>query len=111
MTISFAKARLPCFSATKVEERTTSRVVTPNRLQICVKSVKIDKRILKKLPLGIVDTVLLENFGNYRNGGIYRVRNNENESFGSESGDTRREIAHNTRVDLVKDDVSMMFKM
>ena len=59
-------------------------------------------------PLGIEDTVLLEDFGDDWNGRIYRVRNHKDESLGAGLGNPSGEITNNTSVDLMNRQVRIL---
>jgi hypothetical protein len=96
-----ARERSPSFSATKVEARTTSRVVTPKSLNRgSARVTRVNKHGHPTVPLRVEDTVFLEDFGDNWNRRVYRVRNHENEGLGTTLGDPGGEITNNTSVDL-----------
>jgi hypothetical protein len=51
-------------------------------------------------PLGIVDAMLLEDFGNDWNSRVDWVRNHKHESLGRDGGNSGGEIADNSGIDL-----------
>lgn len=59
------------------------------------------------IPLRIEDTVLLENFCDNWDGGVYRVRNHENKSLRAVQSDPCGKIANDTGVDLAGERVSI----
>lgn len=90
--------RSPIASATKVDARTTSNVVTPNSLS------KISADLPgtgARLPLGVENSSLLEDLSNNGDGRIDRIRNNENKCFGSCRRNTNGQIMDDTSIDLL----------
>jgi hypothetical protein len=67
----------------------------------------VTKRGCLMVPLGVKDTVLLENFGDNWNGGVDRVRNHQDESLGAGLGDASSKIADDTSVDLTSEHISI----
>lgn len=63
------------------------------------------------IPLGIEDTVLLEDFSDNWNSRVDRVRNHENESLGTVHGDPGSKIANDTGVDLTSKRISNSVSM
>ena len=59
------------------------------------------------IPLRVEDTVLLEDFGDNWDGGVYRVRNHENKRLRASRGDPRGKIANDAGVDLAGERVSI----
>lgn len=54
----------------------------------------------KDRPLGIVDAMLLEYFGNDGDSRVDWVRNHKHESFGREGGNSSGEITDDSGIDL-----------
>ena len=101
-TTEGALPRSPRISATKVEARTTSNVVTPNSLA-WRRGVNFCPYAQKQgfgIPLGIENTVLLENLGNNGHSRVDRVGNDKNESFRSSRCDASCQVTDDARVDL-----------
>ena len=98
-TTSLDRERSPRISETKVEARTTSRVVTPNRL-VNVRQSKGDYRVVIHLPLGVESTKLLEDLSNDRDGRVDGVGDHKNERIGRALRDAGRQILDDTSVDL-----------
>jgi hypothetical protein len=59
------------------------------------------------IPLRVEDTVLLEDFGDNWNGGVYRVGNHKDESLGAGQGDSSGKISDDTSIDLASKQVSI----
>ena len=97
-TISLDKERSPTISATKVDARTTSKVVTPKRLNRCW--LTGSRAANTNLPLGIVNTSLLEHLCDNRNGRVNWIRDHEDESLGGSCGDPICKISDDSSVDL-----------
>jgi hemin uptake protein HemP len=97
-TTSLDKERSPTISATKVDARTTSKVVTPKRLSRCW--LTGSRATDTNLPLGIINTGLLEHLCDNRNGRINWVRDHEDECLGSSCGDPICKISDDSSVDL-----------
>jgi hypothetical protein len=89
-------------SATKVEARTTSNVVTPNNLREDKCLINIEGLATAPVcqPLGIKDTMLLEDFGDDWDGGVYWIRDDEDKRFGSRSCDSGCQITDDACIDL-----------
>ena len=88
-------------SATNVDARTTSSVVTPNSLR---NTASISHRRYAAYfccePFRIKDAVLFEDFGNNRDCGIDRIRDDKDSSLGTGSRNARGKIAYDPRIDL-----------
>lgn len=56
----------------------------------------------KRIPLGVVDTMLLENLSHDGNGRINRVRDNKHERLWGGGSDTNGQILDNASVDLTR---------
>ena len=98
-TISGDLDRSPMVSATKVDARTTSNVVTPNSLSKNISADIPDTEA--RVPLRIENSSFLEDLSNNGDGGIDRIRNNENKCLGSCRGDTNGQIMDDTSIDLL----------
>ena len=104
-----ASDRFSSFSATKVEARTTSSVVTPKSLkQGSVRITHVIMGVCPIAPLRVENTVLFEDFGDNWNGGVDRVRDHEDESLWATQGDSGSKIADDTSVDLMNEKVSIL---
>ena len=97
-TTSLDKERSPTISATKVDARTTSKVVTPKRLSRYWLTGSSSADI--NIPIGIVNASLLEHLRDNRNGRVNWVRDHEDECLGSICGDPNCKISDDSSVDL-----------
>lgn len=97
-TTSLERERSPWISETKVEARTTSRVVTPKRL-ITNEDLYGVCSVLHS-PLGVKDTKFLEYFSHNWDGRIDGVRDNKHESLRCGGRDSSSKILDDTSVDL-----------
>src|ERR1700722_17862039 len=100
--MSEAKDKSPMISATKVDARTTSKVVTPNNLNLTSMSKKKKKRAEEPwcTLFGIENAMLFEHFGDYGHGGVYRIGDDEDKGIWSYGSNPRGKISHDARVDL-----------
>lgn len=87
-------------SATNVDARTTSRVVTPKILRKRFVNKPCFDVICAYAPLRIEDTMLLEDFGDNRDSRVYRVGDHKNKSLWCILCDTGSEVTNDTSVDL-----------
>ena len=92
------RERSPRISATKVEARTTSRVVTPKRL-IYIRMRGIFRDDLT-IPFRVKHTEFLEDLSEDGDGRVYRVGDDQDEGLGGRGGDSRGKIFDNSGVDL-----------
>ena len=98
MTTFVAYDRSPKSSATKVEARTTSNVVTPNILSddiTCINPLRKENP-----PLGVVNTMLFEHLRNDGHSRIDRVRNDKHKGLGCDFGNSCCQISHDATIDL-----------
>jgi hypothetical protein len=99
-TTSLEMAGFPRISATKVEARTTSRVVTPKILLDGGLDTWDRAVVIGHAPLGIKDTVFLEDFDDDGNCGVDWVGNDENECLWGRGCNAGRKIPDDTTVNL-----------
>ena len=92
------RERSPRISATKVEARTTSRVVTPKRL-IYIRMRGIFRDDLT-IPFRVKHTEFLEDLSKDGDGRVHGVGDDENNGFGSGRSNPSREVLDDPGVDL-----------
>jgi hypothetical protein len=99
MVIEVDKERSPRVSATKVDARTTSKVVTPNILQsIHVEMYMGEVPVCE--PFRVENAILLENLCYDGNGRVDRVGNDQYNCFWCCLGNSSGEVTDNSGIDL-----------
>ena len=88
-------------SETKVEARTTSKVVTPKRLRKNKLDDKLTDKNPSRSPFRIKDTVFLKHFRDNRNSRVDRVGDYQHESLWGRVRNFSCQAFYNTRIDLV----------
>lgn len=91
----------PMSSPTKVEARTTSRVVTP-KILLLSQAIKLAFPCVMKgpIPLGVIDTEFFEYLSNNGNGRVHGVGDDEDECLGRSGRDPSGKILDNSSIDL-----------